>query len=184
MVSQKLRTAATFAAGIGIGALLAAGFLLAERPGRAESAQTPSVRYADASSQTWNGTAKAAVNDLRAKGIIVAPSLAAYDGGAFVTRFEAAVLIDRFVHYVEAGRKPLHPTSLDSKQMPVIEAGPAHSQMVDLVKNRYIPSNSPLIAPPGTADVKAAELSSAVSSAVIRVVDRDQAPNVNGPDEE
>jgi Flp pilus assembly protein TadG len=184
MVTPKLRVAATFAAGLLTGALFIGAFLLAERPGGAASSTLNHVMYADASAQTWSQSATTAVNDLRAKGIIVTPSVAAYNGNGYVTRFEAAVLVDRFVHYVEAGRKPLHPTTLDSKQMPAIESGPAHTQMVDLVKNRYIVPNSPLLTSPGTANVTATQLSDALTSAVVRVVDRDQAPVKGGGSEE
>lgn len=178
MVVEKMRTAATFAGGLIAGVVIAGALFVGERPGGASNAAQAPVRatYADASGQSWKLTAQSAVSDLRAKGIIVTPSLASYNGNAYVTRFEAAVLIDRFVHYVEAGRKPLHPTTLDQSQMPKIPTGPSHAQMVDLVENRYIVTNSPLIQAPLTSPVTARELSDAMTTAVTRVIDRSLKP--------
>ena len=39
-----------------------------------------------------------------------------FQGNQPVTRYELAVALDRFVHYVEAGRKPLHAQVLRSRR--------------------------------------------------------------------
>jgi hypothetical protein len=184
MVTRNMRTATTFAAGLIAGVLIAGCFLFAGHNGRAAAAAQVHPTYADASSRSWNQTATDAVNDLKSKGIIVTPSVAKYDGNAYVTRFEAAVLIDRFVKYVENGRTPLHPTQLESDKMPSIAQGPGHDQMVDLIKNRYLDPTSPLIQAPATKPITAKQLSDAMTSAVVRVLDRDTAPNPNIPDED
>lgn len=177
-VTQNLRTMAVFAAGLTAGIAIAGGMLLAERPGSAST--MPAVSASTAPDQAWNASATAAVNDLRSRGIIVAPSVAKYDGSSYVTRYEAAVLIDRFVHYVENGRKPLHPTTIDSAHMPNIPDGAAHAQMVDLVKNRYIVPNSALVQSPITSPVTAQQLSDAMTSTVNRIIDRSLKPVGNG----
>lgn len=169
-VSLKARNAATFAAGVLAGMMLLGAALSAARPGDAAPVE---VRTALGGS-SWAQTEHNAVQDLRRKGILVAP--ASYNGNAYVTRFEAAVLIDRFVKYVENGRKPLHPTKLSAARMPEIPAGPGHAAMLDLVANRYIVPNSSLIAAPSSTLVTAHEFSTSLEQAVVRIEDRDLAP--------
>ena len=100
-----------------------------------------------------------------------------FRGDAPVTRYELAVALDRFVSYIEAGRKPLHaqtfpvPTRLAPAADPVQRLALTH-----LVANGFLPKNSPLVTENGSAFVTAKETSDALAAVTIRLSDRAEPP--------
>ena len=101
-----------------------------------------------------------------------------FQGDQPVTRYELAVALDRFVQYVEAGRKPLHAQTFPAPAAIAPAATPAQRQaLAHLVSNGFLPPTSPLVTKNGAAPVTAKETSEALASVTIRLSDRTEAPN-------
>lgn len=156
-------------AGLLLGSALLA-CLLAGGLARRGSAQT---QFADIPHGHW---AASAVADLQSKGIVTKSDGARFNGNQYLTRYEAAIYLDRIVHYMESAHKPLHVTQLSQSQMPAIAPGPGRKAMVDLVKNRFIDTANVLLAAPSTAPVTPAQMQVATTQVVIRLEDRHLAP--------
>lgn len=171
---MKMRTTLPFAsglvAGVAITALLICGLPRVMAAGHIASA----------------GGTGGAVARVKSEGIMNNYPDGKFHGDQPVTRFEAAVVLDRFVQYVERGRKPLHDTSTrvpDSKAS--APAGtPAHKAQLALMDGRFLPTDSVLFKAPGTAPVTASQFADAVAHTVNRVVDRSipATPNTNPED--
>jgi len=100
-----------------------------------------------------------------------------FRGDQPVTRYELAVALDRFVCYIEAGRKPLHVETVPIT-IPTAKAPPAVKQAMEhLVSNGFLPLTSPLISNDGHKVVTAKELTDALAAVTIRLSDRVEAPN-------
>ena len=101
-----------------------------------------------------------------------------FQGDAPVTRYELAVALDRFVTYIEAGRKPLHAQTFPVPASLAPAANPAQRQaLTHLVADGFLPKSSPLVTKNGTAPVTAKETSDALAAVTIRLSDRAEAPN-------
>ena len=100
-----------------------------------------------------------------------------FRGDAPVTRYELAVALDRFVTYIEAGRKPLHaqtfrvPARLAPAANPIQRRALAH-----LVANGFLPQSSPLVTKNGNIPVTAKETSDALAAVTIGLSDRAEPP--------
>lgn len=95
-----------------------------------------------------------------------------FHGEKPVTRYELAVALDRFVQYIEAGRKPLHATS-----QPVGHAGNGSPALKHLIGQGFLPASSPLAKGKGTETVTAQQLSDALAEVTVRLSDRSLPPN-------
>ena len=101
-----------------------------------------------------------------------------FRGDKPVTRYELAVTLDRFVRYVEAARKPLHPA-----EKPVPVSVPARATQAEgaalthLVSQGFLPADSPLLKKDGHQPVTATELSDALAAVTIRLSDRAEPPH-------
>ncbi len=101
-----------------------------------------------------------------------------FRGDKPVTRYELAVTLDRFVRYVEAARKPLHPV-----EKPVPVTVPARASQAEgaalthLVSQGFLPTSSPLLKKDGRQLVTATELSDALAAVTIRLSDRAEPPH-------
>ena len=103
-----------------------------------------------------------------------------FQGDQPVTRYELAVALDRFVQYMEAGRKPLHAQTFPAPKSVSPAASPIQRQAIThLVSNGFLPAASPLVTQNGKAVVTAKELSAALASVTIRLSDRAEAPDKN-----
>ena len=103
-----------------------------------------------------------------------------FQGNQPVTRYELAVALDRFVQYMEAGRKPLHAQTFPVPKSLAPTATPVQRQAIThLVSRGFLPAASPLVAQNGSALVTAKELSDALASVTIRLSDRAEAPDKN-----
>jgi hypothetical protein len=103
-----------------------------------------------------------------------------FQGNAPVTRYELAVALDRFVQYVEAGRKPLH-----AQVFPVpAHLAPAASlvqrqALTRLISQGFLPVKSSLVTKRGSGLVTAKETSDALAAVTIRLSDRAEPPQKN-----
>ncbi len=103
-----------------------------------------------------------------------------FRGDQPVTRYELAVALDRFVSYIEAGRKPLH-----AQVFPVPAPLPASASpdqrraLTHLVASGFLPPTSPLVTKNGLAPVTAKETSDALAAVTIRLSDRAEPPQKN-----
>ncbi len=103
-----------------------------------------------------------------------------FQGDKPVTRYELAVTLDRFVRYMEAARKPLHPAG-----KPVSVTKPARASQAEgvalkhLVSQGFLPASSPLLTKDGQKPVTASELSDALAAVTIRLSDRAEPPPSN-----
>ena len=101
-----------------------------------------------------------------------------FQGNQPVTRYELAVALDRFVQYIETGRKPLHAQTFPVPTHLAPAAGIAERQaLTHLVTNGFLPASSPLVTQNGTALVTAKEASDALASVTIALSDRAEAPD-------
>ncbi len=102
-----------------------------------------------------------------------------FQGDKPVTRYELAVTLDRFVRYMEAARKPLHPAA---KPVPV--KAPARASQAEaaalthLVSQGFLPKRSPLLTGDGHKPVTASEMADALAAVTIRLSDRAEPPHV------
>ncbi len=179
MVSTKIkqRGVFTYALGILTGAIITGAICLGTVP---TAAQAPLIvvqkPFPDVPANHWAATS---VADLKAKGIVKADASGKFGGDKFVTRYEAAVLLDRFVHYMEQGRKPLRTSIIDPKNMPKIAPGPAHDSLVFLTTYRFIPVTSSLLTKPGDKPITAPEFADSLGWTINRITDRSVAPSNN-----
>ncbi len=96
-----------------------------------------------------------------------------FRGDAPVTRYELAVALDRFVSYIEAGRKPLHAQVFPVPTRLAPAANPVERQaLTRLVANGFLPKSSPLVTKNGAVPVTAKETSDALAAVTIRLSDR------------
>ena len=103
-----------------------------------------------------------------------------FEGNQPVTRYELAVALDRFVQYIETGRKPLHAQNFPAPTRLPASANPGQRQaLTHLVTNGFLPAGSPLVTKNGSALVTAKETSEALASVTIRLSDRAEAPDKN-----
>jgi hypothetical protein len=176
---QKIKSAVLYAAGIvtGIALTMAVGLT-----GMAGATPTPAAPrpFADVPSGYW---AAHAVAELKKDGIVEGEPGPTYSGNQYVTRYEAAVLIDRFVHFIEKGQAPLHATQVDPKDMPPIPPGYAHDATVDLLTSKFAGPDSPLLIKPGNAPLTATQMGESLSTAVNRLSDRAVPPTPNSATE-
>lgn len=101
-----------------------------------------------------------------------------FQGDQPVTRYELAVALDRFVQYIEAGRKPLHVQTFPAPAHLAPAASAVQRQaLTHLVTNGYLPAASPLVTQNGAALVTAKETSDALASVTITLSDRAEAPD-------
>ena len=99
-----------------------------------------------------------------------------FRGDKPVTRYELAVVLDRFVRYEEAARKPLHSVLMQPHVAVPPKATAIQKQALHhLVSYGFLPPQSPLLTQNGTAPVTAQELSNALASVTIRLSDRAEA---------
>lgn len=173
---MKTRTVLLFACGLVAGVALTALLITA----------VPRVQAAGHLASAPAGGAAGAVSRVKSEGIMRNEADGQFHGNQPVTRFEAAVVLDRFVQYVEQGRKPLHDTSI---HVPVSKASApvgseAHQAQMALMDGRFLPTDSVLFKAPGTQPVTADQFADALSHTVNRVVDRSlpKTPNTNPED--
>jgi len=101
-----------------------------------------------------------------------------FRGDKPVTRYELAVTLDRFVRYVEAARKPLHPAEKTiSIDMPIRASKAEGAALTHLVSQGFLPTSSPLLKKDGHQPVTASELSDALASVTICLSDRAEPPH-------
>lgn len=99
-----------------------------------------------------------------------------FQGDQPVTRYELAVALDRFVRYIEAGRKPLHARTFPAPTTTLPAATPVQRRaLIHLVVNGFLPARTPLLTQGRTA-VTATELSSALAAVTITLSDRAEPP--------
>jgi hypothetical protein len=176
---MKLRSFLSFAAGLAVGAALTVAFIAGPPRVKAAPVQT-AAHYADID----GGSAASAIKRLSSEGILVASPDKKFHGDQVVTRYEMAVVLDRFVRYIEKGRKPLHvtSTSVTDSQVSAPVGHWAHAAQIALVRGRFVPVDSPLMQPPGTKPVTATQFSDALASTVARISDRSLPPTPNADD--
>jgi len=102
-----------------------------------------------------------------------------FRGDAPVTRYELAVALDRFVTYIEDGKKPLHAQVFPVPPIPAAAGMVQRQALVHLVANGFLPAKSPLVTKNGRAAVTAKETSDALASVTIRLSDRAEPPQKN-----
>ena len=103
-----------------------------------------------------------------------------FQGNQPVTRYELAVALDRFVQYVEAGRKPLHAQvfPVPAHLAPAASAGQRQA-LTRLVSEGFLPARSLLVTKNGSGLVSAKETSDALAAVTIRLSDRAEGPDKN-----
>lgn len=116
--------------------------------------------------------AASSVQSITGKKIMGALPDGKFHGNKPVTRYELAVTLDRFVHYIEAGRKPL--SSTPQSAVGVKNASPA---VKHLLADGFLPPASPLIKGTGRELVTAQQLADALSQVTMRLSDRNLPPN-------
>lgn len=103
-----------------------------------------------------------------------------FQGNQPVTRYELAVALDRFVRYIETGRRPLHAQTFPAPAHLPAAASPAPRQaLTHLVTNGFLPASSPLVTQNGAGLVTAKETSDALASVTIALSDRAKAPDTH-----
>lgn len=103
-----------------------------------------------------------------------------FQGNQPVTRYELAVALDRFVQYIEAGRKPLHAQAFPGPPHLAPAASDVQRQaLTHLVSQGFLPAKSPLVTKNGSGFVTAKETSDALAAVTVRLSDRAEAPDKN-----
>lgn len=126
-----------------------------------------------------NHWAAHSVASVTSKKILTPNAKGDFDGNKPVTRYELAVALDRFVEYVEAGRKPLHPADRRTLTALPSKANAEEKQALQhLTSENFIPANSPLLKNDDNV-VTAKVFKDSLSAVVIRISDRDVAPQKN-----
>jgi hypothetical protein len=137
------------------------------------SSAAPNAAFTDIPKGHW---AAKAVADLTSKGIIRAKPGAKFNGDQPLTRYEAALYLDRIVRYMENAHKPLNVTKLPAAQIPKIAPGPGYSAMIDLIKLKMIDPKNVIFTAPGSAAITPNQLADATSQVIVRLEDRHIAP--------
>ncbi len=122
--------------------------------------------------------AAGAVKSVTAKKIMTAETDGKFHGSQPVTRYELAVALDRFVRYIEVGRKPLSPIKpgMGAKIFP--GASPAaKAALTRLTVQGYLPAASPLLKGAGSEPVTAQQLADALSQVTVRISDLSLPPD-------
>lgn len=136
----------------------------------------PTIAPRDVPGNHW---AKRSVDSVTAKGIMKSQG-SKFNGNAPVTRYELAVALDRLVGYIEAGRKPLHPTKRPKISRIPSDATPDERKaIIHLVSEGFLPANSPLVTGNGHKIVTAKELRAAMAQVTIAISDRAEPPQSN-----
>lgn len=118
------------------------------------------------------------VQSVTAKNLMAALPDGNFHGDKPVTRYELAVALDRFVRYIEAARKPLHPAPAQTPVTLAPTVPPAaRAALTHLTGNGFLPPKSPLITRDGTKPGTAQELADALAQVTIRLSDRSLPPN-------
>jgi len=115
-----------------------------------------------------------AVGRMIKKGIMQIQPDGKFHGKQSVTRYELAVILDRFVNYIEESTKPIkssvYPAPKSSLTAPVGTA--AYDAQVHLLLNGFIPVSSPLLKAPATGTVTAQDLAMILADVAVRLSDR------------
>lgn len=119
----------------------------------------------DVPSTHW---AAPAVKSVTHKKLMTADADGKFHGERPVTRYELAVVLDRFVRYMEQGRKPLSP----SKPVPVPQAKVMSPTLTHLIGNGFLPVGTPLRVKDGTRPVTAQETADAMAQVVAQLSSR------------
>jgi hypothetical protein len=119
--------------------------------------------------------AASSVSDLKKKGIVTGFADNTYRGSAPVTRYEMAVVLERFAKYYDRSKRPLASSTVP---LPVSPAwvSPAREY---LASNAFVSPQSPFFKNPGTNLVSADEFAATLSSIMDRIVDRSLPPSTN-----
>ena len=133
------------------------------------------AKAAPQSTKIW---AAASVQRVVSDKIMAVKADGQFHGDQPVTRFELAVTLDRFIHYIENGRKPLHAMSAPAV-IPKAAKGETRSAYAFLTSQGFLPAASPLITQQGDKPVTAQELADAMGEVTIRISDRGLAPQSN-----
>ena len=151
-------------------------FFLAVLP--AAAAAAPAVTLPrDIPPQHW---AAGSVKRVMQQSIMGAAKDGRFQGNQPVTRYELAVALDRFVQYLEAGRKPLHAQIFPVPKKFAPAADTAQRQaLTHLVVNGFLPAKSSLVTQNGNGLVTAKETSDALAAVTIRLSDRAEAPDTH-----
>lgn len=147
--------------------LAALGLLLSSVPAVAAPSDVPPSHWAARS-----------VGSVTAKKLMTPLPDGQFHGDKPVTRYELAVALDRFVRYIEAGRRPLHPTKAQTP-VPLPPRAPAAAKqaLAHLTQGGFLPAKSPLLTRDGTKPVTAQELADALAQITLRLSDRSLPPN-------
>jgi hypothetical protein len=117
--------------------------------------------------------ARGHVQSVTSKKIMDAPGNK-FHGDRFVTRYELAATLDKFVDYVEAGKAPLHPRARPKPgaKIPAHASAAVKAALIHLTDNAFIPTDSILLQGSGSEPVTADQLRQIMSQVVIRLSDR------------
>ena len=100
-----------------------------------------------------------------------------FRGDKLVTRYELAVTLDRFVHYIEAAHQPLQkPIIHPVFTVPHAANLETRHALEHLVAYGFLPTNSPLMSSQGRKSVTAQQFADALASVMIRLSDRSLPP--------
>lgn len=149
-------------------ALAACGLLAASA-----SAAPPAMTPKDVPGGHWAAQSVQRVTD---KKIMQADATGKFNGSKPVTRYELAVALDRFVRYIENGRKPLSPGPRGTARVPAAAPPDAKAALAHLADGRFLPPASPLFTKPGDKPATARELADALAQVTIRLSDRSLPP--------
>ncbi len=137
----------------------------------------PATPFPDVPAKQW---AAASVQSIAQKKLMTALPDGQFHGDKPVTRYELAVVLDRFVRYMEAGKKPLSPTPMKpAATLPPLAPPDARAALTHLTTQGFLPLTSPLLTRPGTHAVTAQELADALSQVTIRLSDRSLPPTAH-----
>jgi len=118
-----------------------------------------------------------AVQSLKNKKIMGGKPDGKFHGPDYVTRYELAVILDRFVTYNENEHKPIKQTMVPGPFKLSAPSGHwAYAAQLHLAENAFLPTDSPLFKAPGGAKVTTAEFTDAIAQIEIRLSDRSLPP--------
>ena len=175
-----MKFVSTFKIGVGsaslvsicLGAFVCASCALADPSSAPAPAKPPAVAMPP--DVPANHPAAPAVGSMIKMGIMKAQPDGKFHGKQPVTRYELAVVLDRFVNYIEESRKPIkssvYPAPKSSVTAPVGTA--AYDAQVHLLLNGFIPISSPLLKSPVTGTVTAQDLATILAGVAVRLSDR------------
>lgn len=121
-----------------------------------------------------NHPAAPAVEGMIKKDILKTEADGKFHGAKPVTRYELAVVLSRFVDYIEQAKKPIKQTQFPvPKSAITAPAGtPAYDAQVRLIRDGFVPVSSPLLKAPVTGVVTAQDLGSIMAEVTSRISDR------------